>query len=76
MENKHFEIVLYYFGTPFVYKCTTVNEAVDALRSAKHAGSCPDDMDEDIESLVNMKNGKILSFSTARYSVSVLDGEV
>jgi hypothetical protein len=76
---KHFEITYHVFTHRFVCVCSSVYEASQILYDLATYDPNVFDVsriDEFVQILVNMKNGKILSHSTHKITIKYLEGEV
>ena len=74
---KHFEISIALGNHHFTYSCTTVFEAILALADLNCTiGLSSYDSDKFIEILMDMKNGKKLSFSHSKLIICYVEGEV
>lgn len=76
---KHYEIMVSNGHYPLWYKCSTIAEAYGCMEEltswVPHIGNNLD-LDQLMELLVQMKNGKVLSHEAHGYRISVQEGEV
>lgn len=75
---KHFRIGLFVGDTSFEYRCTTMHEAYEAISdiTVKFNDRYAPGMDEVMETLVEMKNGRTLTVENRLYGIAYVDGEV
>lgn len=72
----HFEIQVKTSKFFFSYECTTAYEAYQAIEDAVITFNMNVDMDKMMETLINMKNEKTLSFENKWFIIKWKEGEV
>ena len=74
---KHFEITLFIANSSFVFKCSTMYEALDAIRNIRtldHARKL--DIDAYFEIIYAMKHGSMIQHNNHILRIEYIDGEV
>lgn len=73
---KHYEIAIQAERHQFLYECSTISEAYDAICDASVTFGIGFDLNKVMITLVEMHNGKIRSSEMYRLSIYIKDGEV
>ena len=72
-KDKTFEVQIITKNHTFVFRCLTAYEALEAvLDAAKAFGFKIDDTDSLMNTLIEMKNGRLISTETARWGIKVI----
>ncbi len=75
-KERHFVIQIYSANHSFIFECTGMYEALEAITDAATTFNFVVNADEVMCLLVEMKHGKKLSHQNHKWGISLKDGEV